>query len=98
MTKPRIKVLALGGTIATHPDSRQHGIARNMVEQMFDDARGHGCHLATLEVRVSNDAAIKLYESFGFETVTVRVKYYVEDNEDALVMVAPISVTGSEPK
>jgi ribosomal-protein-alanine N-acetyltransferase len=83
--------------IAVHPDSRQHGLARRMVEEMFDVARDHGCRLATLEVRASNNAAILLYKSFGFDTVAVRVKYYVEDNEDALVMVAPIGVAGGDP-
>ncbi|MBI3071672.1 MAG: ribosomal protein S18-alanine N-acetyltransferase [Deltaproteobacteria bacterium] len=82
--------------IATHPDSRQQGIARHLIEQMFDEGRSHGCRLVTLEVRVSNHAAIALYNSFGFETVAVRVKYYVEDNEDALVMVAPIDGPGPQ--
>ena len=83
--------------IATHPDSRQHGIARRLVEQMFEEGRSNGARLATLEVRVSNDAAIQLYKSFGFETVAVRVKYYVEDNEDALVMLAPLCAPNSNP-
>ncbi len=40
----------------------------------------------TLEVRKSNQAAIDLYASYGFEAVGLRPRYYVEDREDALVM------------
>ena len=40
----------------------------------------------TLEVRVSNVAAISLYEKFGFKSIGVRKKYYQDNNEDALIM------------
>ena len=40
----------------------------------------------TLEVRVSNEGAINLYESFGFKSLGVRKKYYQNNNEDALIM------------
>ncbi len=40
----------------------------------------------TLEVRVSNNAAISLYKSLGFEEGGIRKKYYSDNNEDALIM------------
>ena len=40
----------------------------------------------TLEVRVSNQRAIYLYEKFGFKSLGVRKKYYQDNNEDALIM------------
>ncbi len=42
--------------------------------------------MLTLEVRVSNNYAIKIYEQIGFKVGTIRKKYY-ENNEDALLMV-----------
>jgi len=45
------------------------------------------CTLATLEVRRSNAAALELYRSFGFRPVGIRPNYYVDEGEDAIVMV-----------
>jgi ribosomal-protein-alanine N-acetyltransferase len=53
---------------------------------LIDFARRRRCRYVTLEVRRSNAAAIELYRRLGFEAVGVRPKYYVEDNEDAVVM------------
>lgn len=44
-----------------------------------------GCESSTLEVRVSNEVAINLYKSFGYEILSVRKKYY-ENGEDAYLM------------
>ena len=73
-------------TIATHPEYRRRGIARLLLVQALDDARTLGVHLALLEVRRSNLAAQKLYQSFGFEVVGVRPRYYLDNMEDALLM------------
>jgi ribosomal-protein-alanine N-acetyltransferase len=72
--------------VAVHPESRRQGVAtallRRMLEETADDpARGY-----TLEVRVSNTGAVKLYESFGFEIQGVRKGYYLDNREDALIM------------
>jgi [ribosomal protein S18]-alanine N-acetyltransferase len=72
--------------IATHPDCRRRGIARQLLDHVLDVARSTGCSLATLEVRRSNVPAIALYERAGFKIVHVRTRYYQDDNEDALVM------------
>jgi ribosomal-protein-alanine N-acetyltransferase len=77
--------------IATHPDYRGRGLARELLDRVLDVARAAGCSLATLEVRRSNVPAIALYERAGFKTVHVRARYYQDDNEDALVMLRDLT-------
>jgi [ribosomal protein S18]-alanine N-acetyltransferase len=65
---------------------RRRGIASALLERMFevtgtDPRRGH-----TLEVRVSNLGAIRLYEQLGFEPRGMRRGYYTDNREDALIM------------
>jgi len=72
--------------IATHPERRRRGYGRFLMEHLLDFARRHKCRYITLEVRRSNEAALTLYRSFQFEAVGVRPNYYVEDREDAIVM------------
>lgn len=50
-----------------------------------------GCENITLEVRTSNVKAIHLYQSFGYQIVTTRVKYY-ENGEDAYLMLKELSL------
>jgi ribosomal-protein-alanine N-acetyltransferase len=79
---PELHVLA----IATHPDHRARGVARELLAHVLASAAAAGCTLATLEVRAGNRPAIALYERAGFKTVHVRARYYQDDDEDALVM------------
>ncbi len=72
--------------IATHPERRRHGHARALMAHVVDFARRHRCRYVTLEVRRSNHGAIVLYREFEFQAVGIRPKYYVEDQEDAVVM------------
>jgi ribosomal-protein-alanine N-acetyltransferase len=72
--------------IATHPDHRRRGHARALMGHLVDFASRHRCRYVTLEVRRSNQGAIDLYRQFGFQAVGIRPKYYVEDQEDAVVM------------
>ena len=74
--------------IATQPDQRGRGIGAQLLAHVLAAARRAGCTLATLEVRRSNAPAIALYERAGFRTVHVRARYYQDDGEDALVMLA----------
>ncbi len=65
---------------------RRRGVARALLERLFeltanDERRGY-----TLEVRVSNAGAIKLYEGLGFVSRGVRRGYYTDNREDALIM------------
>jgi ribosomal-protein-alanine N-acetyltransferase len=57
---------------------------------MTDSARFCGLDRANLEVRRTNEAAIKLYESFGYRVAAARKGYYGETGEDALIMCATL--------
>jgi [ribosomal protein S18]-alanine N-acetyltransferase len=65
---------------------RRRGIATRLMERLFEDTSGDGRRGYTLEVRISNEAAIKLYESLGFKARGVRRGYYTDNREDALIM------------
>jgi [ribosomal protein S18]-alanine N-acetyltransferase len=74
------------GTFAVAPDFRRHGIGRQLLEYVLNEARQEGVRQAWLEVRRNNLAAQELYKQFGFEMIDVRKKYYKDNGEDALVM------------
>ena len=91
------KIIAYGGmwivideshvtNIAVLPEFRGRGMGNILVENMIEVAKENGALNMTLEVRVSNQSAIALYEKYGFEKSGVRPKYYKENNEDALIM------------
>ncbi len=61
--------------IAVLPDQRGKGIAKQLLNYMFDNYMNHGVNRFTLEVDVNNASAIKLYESIGFRKYTT-VHYY----------------------
>ncbi len=73
--------------VATAPEHRNRGVARRVLEAALDTGRQKRCTLATLEVRRSNAAALGLYRDFGFRPVGIRPNYYVDEGEDAIVMV-----------
>ena len=70
--------------VAVEPQHRRAGIATTLIEQIFDEA-GAGSRY-TLEVRISNDVAIAMYERFGFRPAGHRRRYYHDNGEDALIM------------
>ena len=72
--------------IAVHPDHRRRGIAMALLERLFAATAGDGQRGYTLEVRVSNHGAIRLYEQAGFKTRGIRRGYYTDNREDALIM------------
>jgi [ribosomal protein S18]-alanine N-acetyltransferase len=72
--------------IAVSPDYRRHGIARRLLAELFDVTVDDGQRGYTLEVRVSNADAIRLYEQMGFRGRGVRRGYYTDNREDALIM------------
>ncbi len=65
---------------------RKKGIGRKMMEYMLERAKENGMGDLTLEVRVSNQPAISLYESLGFKGEGVRPGFYDKPKEDALIM------------
>ena len=72
--------------VAVAPQERRHGIGRALVAHLLHHAKGSGIIKLLLEVRASNEAAIRLYESAGFTKFNVRSRYY-NDGEDAVEMV-----------
>jgi ribosomal-protein-alanine N-acetyltransferase len=72
--------------LAVAPKHRRKRIASGLLERLFDVTAGEGRRGYTLEVRVSNDVAIKLYEQAGFKARGVRRGYYTDNREDALIM------------
>lgn len=73
-------------TLAVHPDWRRRGIGELLLTHLIDQAIALHAAVLTLEVRVSNLAAQKLYQKYGFMTAGVRKRYYSDNNEDALIM------------
>ncbi len=79
------------GTLAVKPGYRRHGIAQKLLGHALIECARRGARQATLEVRVSNQAAQKLYDKFGFEVLGIRKDYYKDTHEDAvLMMLAPL--------
>lgn len=72
--------------IAVKKEFLHQGIASELMQYCLQKIQQSKCENFTLEVRVSNMNAIKLYEKFGFQTVSKRKKYYA-DGEDAYLMV-----------
>ncbi len=72
--------------IAVHPDFRKIGLGEMLLRDCLGFSSDRGLKLAVLEVRTSNNSAIKLYEKIGFRTLRVRKKYYSDTGEDAYVM------------
>jgi [ribosomal protein S18]-alanine N-acetyltransferase len=73
-------------TFAIHPAWRRQRIGERLLVAFLDLAVERGAHEATLEVRLSNLPARRLYEKYGFRPVGLRPRYYSDDNEDALIM------------
>lgn len=73
-------------TFAVHPLWRRQRIGERLLLALLDVAMDGGAHEATLEVRLSNLPARRLYEKFGFRPVGLRPRYYSDNGEDALIM------------
>ena len=72
--------------VAVAPSHRRRGIARGLMERLFELTARDARRGYTLEVRVSNDGAIQLYEALGFRARGIRRGYYTDNREDALIM------------
>ena len=72
--------------VAVDEAQRRRGVARRLLQAVFERARGRAMSIATLEVRYSNAPAIQLYESLDFKKIAIRKSYYADNGEDALVM------------
>lgn len=72
--------------VAVSPDYRRKKIGEALLKTIIDDCYKNKAKYITLEVRVSNNPAISLYEKYGFKSLGVRKGYYQNNNEDALIM------------
>ncbi len=73
-------------TIAIAPNYRRKHYGQALLKRIIDDCYKEKIKYITLEVRVSNSAAIGLYSKYGFTSFGTRKKYYQNNNEDALIM------------
>jgi ribosomal-protein-alanine N-acetyltransferase len=72
--------------VAVTPSWRRQGVAAALLERLFELTSRDASRGYTLEVRVSNAAAIRLYQRLGFRPRGVRRGYYTDNREDALIM------------
>jgi ribosomal-protein-alanine N-acetyltransferase len=73
-------------TIAVKNDYLRNHIGDAIMKAIIDDCYKNNIKYLTLEVRVSNIPAIKMYEKYGFQSLGTRKSYYQDNNEDALIM------------
>ena len=72
--------------LAVLPSYRRQGVGRYLVSELVAKLTDREVYSLTLEVRASNEAAVKLYDSLGFVQVGRRPNYYVAPKEDALIL------------
>ena len=73
-------------TFAVEPRWRRRGVGEWLLLALLDRALDRHAREATLEVRLSNVPARRLYEKYGFRPVGIRPRYYSDNGEDALIM------------
>jgi ribosomal-protein-alanine N-acetyltransferase len=73
-------------TVAVAPAARRRGLATLLLKHVMAEAAARAVTRATLEVRASNTAALKLYEALGFRVTATRSGYYSQPEEDALIL------------
>lgn len=73
-------------TIAVDPEHHRRKIGTRMMYELVEEGVRLGARAVSLEVRVSNWGAQRLYSRFGFRPVGIRKNYYQETGEDAVVM------------
>jgi ribosomal-protein-alanine N-acetyltransferase len=72
--------------MAVKPSFRGRGLGAFLLSRVLETARERGIETVYLEVRVTNERALRLYSRFGFSEVGVRRAYYEHPKEDARVM------------
>jgi [ribosomal protein S18]-alanine N-acetyltransferase len=73
-------------TFAVDPRWRRRGVGQWLLLRLLELANDRRAREATLEVRLSNMPARRLYEKYGFRPVGIRPRYYSDSGEDALIM------------
>ncbi len=78
--------------VTVNPEYRRRGMAAHMVAHVIGLLSGRACKALFLEVRISNEAALRMYEKSGFGMITVRKRYYTAPDEDAVIMKLQLSL------
>jgi len=73
-------------SVAVRPDFRGRGLGELLMLALFEIGVRMGARWLTLEVRVSNNVARRLYAKLGFREAGIRPRYYTDNNEDAMIM------------
>ncbi len=73
-------------TLAVAPECRRHSVGERLLIHDISQAQKVGANWMTLEVRVSNEMAQRLYFKYGFKSLGLRRNYYQDNSEDALVL------------
>ena len=73
-------------TLAVAPAYRGRGVGELLLNALIDHAYALAAQRMTLEVRVSNTTAQRLYLKYGFQSAGTRPRYYTDNGEDALIM------------
>lgn len=73
-------------TIAVRESRRREGIGELLLIKAIEEAQRAGQAMVTLECRVSNEAALNLYDKYGFSQVGMRPRYYSDNQEDAFIL------------
>lgn len=72
--------------VAVHPKHRGNGIGTQLLEKLLEYGKKAGVSVYYLEVRKSNQSAVRLYDRQGFERVGIRKNFYEAPTEDAIIM------------
>ena len=70
--------------LSVHPSYRRRGLGKKLVFKIFQECQNEGIKKINLEVSLKNKQALSFYDDFGFETISIRKKYY-KDGSDALL-------------
>jgi ribosomal-protein-alanine N-acetyltransferase len=84
------------GSLGVDPARRRRGIGRRLVQEAHSWASARGATLSHLEVRSGNIAAISLYASLGYRRVGIRRAYYLDNGEDAHLLVCDLGASVRE--
>lgn len=77
--------------VTVHPEHRGQGMAAELLRYMIGILADRGCTVIYLEVRISNEAALRMYEKAGFRIISVRKRYYTSPEEEAVIMALHLS-------
>ncbi|WP_223257410.1 ribosomal protein S18-alanine N-acetyltransferase [Phormidesmis priestleyi] len=72
--------------VAVHPNYQRLGFGQAILLALLQSARQRGLERATLEVRISNQSALNLYQKFDFREAGRRKRYYPDTGEDASIL------------